>query len=94
MTEAMLLAHGFTVEMLVDLIRAGLATLTTRPGRRNGTPIWPGVGAGWSLRERMVEAAKSHWRRRDTTACRCGMYSILRRTTAMASLSMVGVDRS
>jgi hypothetical protein len=26
MTEAMLLAHGFTVEMLVDLIRAGLAT--------------------------------------------------------------------
>ena len=26
MTEAMLLAQGFTVEMLVDLIRAGLAT--------------------------------------------------------------------
>jgi hypothetical protein len=26
MTEAMLLAHGFTVEMLVDLIRARLAT--------------------------------------------------------------------
>ncbi len=26
MTEAMLLAHGVTVEMLVDLIRAGLAT--------------------------------------------------------------------
>jgi hypothetical protein len=26
MTEAMLLAHGLTVETLVDLIRAGLAT--------------------------------------------------------------------
>jgi len=26
MTEAMLLAHGFTVDMLADLIRAGLAT--------------------------------------------------------------------
>ncbi len=44
MTEAMLLAHGFTVEMLVDLIRAGLATLTPRPGRRNGTPICPAGG--------------------------------------------------
>jgi hypothetical protein len=29
MTEAMLLAHGFTVDMLVDLIRAGLATANT-----------------------------------------------------------------
>jgi hypothetical protein len=26
MTEAMLRAHGFTVEMLVDLVQAGLAT--------------------------------------------------------------------
>ena len=25
-TEAILVAHGFTVEMLVDLVRAGLAT--------------------------------------------------------------------
>jgi hypothetical protein len=25
-TEALMMAHGFTVEMLVDLIRAGLAT--------------------------------------------------------------------
>jgi hypothetical protein len=25
-TEAIMLAHGFTVEMLVDLVRAGLAT--------------------------------------------------------------------
>ena len=28
----------------------------------------PASGRAWSLRERMVEAAKSHWRRRDTTA--------------------------
>jgi len=39
MTEAMLLAHGFTVDMLVDLIRAGLATANTERmvagGRRN-----------------------------------------------------------
>jgi hypothetical protein len=25
-TEALMIAHGFTVEMLVDLVRAGLAT--------------------------------------------------------------------
>jgi hypothetical protein len=29
MTEAMLVAHGFTVEQMVELIRAGLATVTT-----------------------------------------------------------------
>jgi hypothetical protein len=29
MTEAMLVAHGFTVEQMVELIRAGLATATT-----------------------------------------------------------------
>jgi len=28
-TEAIMLAHGFTVELLVELIRAGLATATT-----------------------------------------------------------------
>jgi hypothetical protein len=28
-TEAVMLAHGFTVEMLVDLVRAGLATATS-----------------------------------------------------------------
>ena len=27
-TEAIMLAHGFTVELLVELIRAGLATAT------------------------------------------------------------------
>jgi len=31
MTEAMLLAHGLTVETLVDLIRAELATQTVGP---------------------------------------------------------------
>jgi hypothetical protein len=29
MTEAILLAHGFTIDMLADLIRAGLATAKT-----------------------------------------------------------------
>ena len=27
-TEAVLLAHGFTIEQMVELVRAGLATLT------------------------------------------------------------------
>jgi hypothetical protein len=34
MTEAMLLAYGFMVDILVDLIRAGLATAKTAHGRR------------------------------------------------------------
>jgi hypothetical protein len=29
MTEALLVSHGFTVEQMVELIRAGLATATT-----------------------------------------------------------------
>jgi hypothetical protein len=28
-TEAMMLAHGFTIVMLVELVRAGLATATS-----------------------------------------------------------------
>jgi hypothetical protein len=28
-TEALMLAHGFTVERMVELVRAGLATVTT-----------------------------------------------------------------
>jgi len=28
-TEAIMLAHGFTVEMLVEMVRAGLASATT-----------------------------------------------------------------
>src|SRR5258708_11330967 len=47
-----------------------------------------GVGAGWSLRERMVEAAKSHWRRRDTTACRCGRGRRLPLRSGAASYSL------
>jgi hypothetical protein len=39
MTEAMLLAHGFTVDMLVDLIRAGLATANTERMVAGGGPI-------------------------------------------------------
>src|SRR5260370_29497026 len=39
MTEAMLLAHGFTVDMLVDLIRAGLATANTERMVAGGRPI-------------------------------------------------------
>ena len=39
MTEAMLLAHGFAVDMLVDLIRAGLATANTERMVAGGRPI-------------------------------------------------------
>jgi hypothetical protein len=39
MTEAMLLAHGFTVDMLADLIRAGLATAKTERIVAGGRPI-------------------------------------------------------
>jgi hypothetical protein len=35
-TEAIMLAHGFTMEMLVDLVRAGLAT---GEGRARGKPL-------------------------------------------------------
>jgi len=28
-TEAIMLAHGFTIDLLVELVRAGLATATT-----------------------------------------------------------------
>jgi hypothetical protein len=39
MTEAMLLAHGFMVDMLVDLIRAGLATAKTERMVAGGRPM-------------------------------------------------------
>ncbi len=39
MTEAMLLAHGFTVDMLADLIRAGLATAKTERLVAGGRPM-------------------------------------------------------
>jgi hypothetical protein len=39
MTEAMLRAHGFTVEMLVDLVQAGLATAKNDRVVAGGPPI-------------------------------------------------------
>ena len=35
-TEAFLLAHGFTVELLADLVQAGLATAQTERARAGG----------------------------------------------------------
>jgi hypothetical protein len=37
-TEAFLLAHGFTVELLADLVQAGLATAQTERARAGGPP--------------------------------------------------------
>ena len=39
MTEAMLRAHGFTVEILVDLVQAGLATAENDRVVAGGRPI-------------------------------------------------------
>jgi hypothetical protein len=39
MTEAMLPAHGFMVDILVDLIRAGLATAKTERMVAGGRPM-------------------------------------------------------
>jgi hypothetical protein len=33
-TETMMLAHGFSIEMMVELINSGLATAQTERGRR------------------------------------------------------------
>src|SRR5260370_42062399 len=38
-TEAIMLAHGFTVEFLVDMVRAGLATAQPERMRAGGHPI-------------------------------------------------------
>jgi hypothetical protein len=40
-TEAILLAHGFTVEMLVDLVRAGLATAKAHHSDQSAFTEWP-----------------------------------------------------
>ena len=37
-TEAIMLAHGFTVEFLVDMVRAGLATAQPERMRAGGQP--------------------------------------------------------
>jgi len=39
-TEAIMLAHGFTVELLVELIRAGLATATAAIFWRRSSSPW------------------------------------------------------
>jgi hypothetical protein len=38
-TEAFLLAHGFTVELLVNVVRAGFATMQSERVRAGGQPI-------------------------------------------------------
>ena len=38
-TEAFLLAHGFTVELLVNIVRAGFATMQSERVRAGGQPI-------------------------------------------------------
>jgi hypothetical protein len=39
MTEAILLAHGFTIEQMVELIRDGLATAKTERMVAGGRPM-------------------------------------------------------
>ncbi len=68
MTEAMLLAHGFTVDMLVDLIRAGLATANTEriritdAGQRTHEDRTPTHGYA-ATREAAMTAFGKSWRR-------------------------------
>src|SRR5262245_57207298 len=38
-TEAFLLAHGFTVDLLADMVRAGFATAHSERVRAGGQPI-------------------------------------------------------
>ena len=38
-TEAFLLAHGFTVDLLADMVRAGFATAQIERVRAGGQPI-------------------------------------------------------
>lgn len=58
-TEAIMLAHGFTVELMVELVRAGLATATTEPivasGYRGETTRVRTTEAG---RQALAESAK------------------------------------
>jgi hypothetical protein len=58
-TEAIMLAHGFTVEFLIDMVRAGLATAQPERMRAGGHPIevtrWRITDAG---RRVLAERAK------------------------------------
>jgi hypothetical protein len=38
-TEAIMLAHGFKIELLVELVRAGLATTSTERMLASGRPM-------------------------------------------------------
>jgi len=73
MTEAMLLAHGFTVDMLADLIRAGLATAKTERLVAGGRPMEvpacgsPAPAGGRSQNRR--ESPKITKRRHSTLGC-------------------------
>jgi hypothetical protein len=55
-TEAIILAHGFTTDFLVDLIRAGLATAQTERAVAGGR----GMAQRGSTKKEIVEAA-SGW---------------------------------
>jgi hypothetical protein len=50
-TEAIMIAHGFTVEQMVELIRAGLAT--AKPGR-----VMAGARTTMIARVRITEAGR------------------------------------
>jgi hypothetical protein len=56
-TEAIMLAHGFTIDMLVELVRAGLATATSElvvaGGLRLRSPACASPGGGGGERWRI-----------------------------------------
>jgi hypothetical protein len=58
MTEAMLPAHGFMVDILVDLIRAGLATAKTERMVAGGRPMEVALRITDAGRRSLVERAK------------------------------------
>jgi hypothetical protein len=50
-------AHGFTIEQLVELVRAGLATATPQHRRRA-----EGTGEGQGMRPNRLLDNAEHWR--------------------------------
>jgi hypothetical protein len=66
-TEAIVLAHGFTTDFLVDLIRAGLATAQTERAIAGG---------------RSMQVTRTDHRRRTTSARGASMALILRCASA------------
>jgi hypothetical protein len=57
-TEAIMLAHGFKIELLVELVRAGLATASTERMLASGRPME-------ITRLRITGPAGGRWRRFD-----------------------------